>query len=476
MFKKVSYTLLFILQSALLTAQDGNGIYQFDYYESGELKDLLNAQLGDFQTNFQELMQTRGMSDYKSSKIGLEAIEDLLINYTQTPFNYNTSVNHRTAMVFYHHHNDTLFTWVFGKMIYLMIHDVKAEKLAELEYSLKSVMSTGVERGGNPENLTPLASNNFDSISHELGQLLMPIQLLRYLKNYEHLLVVPCLNIGSIPLYAMKPNPNNEDYLVDSKLITIAHSFDEINKKIIYHQNSLNISSSEIRQSEGEKLYGENDVYLIKPGNSLIIGNPSFSACQDQFDQLIGAEIEANYAAKKFKTAALTGELANKTAVTNELKNAEFLYFATHGFADSKDPINKSFLVFSSEKQGDCTYLSPKEIQDDSISQSALVILSACQTGLGRVLDAGIIGLGRSFLKAGAANVIMSLWNVGDKATQEMMQLYVDELFIEKEYLTSSSLRNAILSYKKINPDPKAWAAFISMGLPIGIKSVYVVE
>jgi CHAT domain-containing protein len=476
MVKKVCFAFLFLLPTAIFNAQVGIDIYEFDYYETGELTDLLNEQLGDFQTNFQDLMITRGISEYKSSKFGVKAIEDLLSNYTQTPFNRNTSENHKTALVFYHHQNDTLFTWVMGNTIYLMIHDVKAEKLAELEFSLKSALSTDVERGGDSENLNPIAPINFDSISHELGQLLMPSQLLRCLKNYEHLLIVPCLNIGSIPLYALKPNPSNEEYLVDLKLITIAHSFDEINKKIIYQQNDLNISASEIRQNAGDKLYGENDVYPIKPRNPLIIGNPSFKGCSDQFDQLDGAEMEAKYAAQKFNSPALIGEVPTKSLVRSELKKSEFLYFATHGFADSKDPINKSYLVFSSEKKGDCSYLSPKEIQEDSISQSALVILSACQTGLGRVLDAGIIGLGRSFLKAGAANVVMSLWNVGDKATQEMMQLYVDELFIQKEYLTSSSLRNAILAYKKINPNPKAWAAFISMGLPIGIKSVYVVE
>lgn len=471
---KRPFLLLLIFKLSCAFGQVENEIYTTDYeYGDGAMYNLINEHLGEFQTDFEELMTTRGLSEFKSTKFGVEAIESLLANYTENVFDSKTSEKHKTAIVFFHHINDTLFTWVLTSKIILKINCIKAEKFAQLELDLKNSLEPQYGRGVVVSSVGHRnKTNSFDSVSRELGEILFPTKLLNKIKDYEHLLIVPCLNIGSIPLYALKPDPMSDLYLVDQKLITIAHSFDDIRNKVKYQQSGLRIS--EVLNKNDNSLLGSNDVYKISPKNPLIVGNPSFEGCIDRFSQLSGAEKEAKYVAKKFNSYLLTGTEATKTAVQSQLKSSEFLYFATHGYADLVDPINKSFLVFSSVNKGECSFLNPKEIQNDTISPNSLVVLSACQSGLGRALDAGVIGLGRGFLKAGAGNVIMSLWSVGDQQTQEIMAIFADELFIEKEFLTTSSLRNAILSYKKVNPNPYSWAAFISMGLPIGIKSVYI--
>jgi CHAT domain-containing protein len=60
----------------------------------------------------------------------------------------------------------------------------------------------------------------------------------------------------------------------------------------------------------------------------------------------------------------------------------------------------------------------------------------------------------------------MSLWSVEDKATMAFMDTFTTELFVSQKFFPAENLRQAILKYKTINPDPSAWAAFIDMGTP----------
>ena len=108
--------------------------------------------------------------------------------------------------------------------------------------------------------------------------------------------------------------------------------------------------------------------------------------------------------------------------------------------------------------------LTAKEIADVDLRGLDLVVLSACQTGLGDISQGeGVFGLQRGFKKAGANTILMSLWKVNDKATKTLMiQFY-------KNWLMGYSKRNALrLAQKHLREteggkynEPKYWAAFI---------------
>lgn len=114
--------------------------------------------------------------------------------------------------------------------------------------------------------------------------------------------------------------------------------------------------------------------------------------------------------------------------------------------------------------------LTAKEIADVDLRGLDLVVLSACQTGLGDISQGeGVFGLQRGFKKAGANTILMSLWKVDDKATQILMTQFY------KELLSGQSKRQSLLSAQKllreydggIYDEPKYWAAFILLD---GIK------
>ena len=108
--------------------------------------------------------------------------------------------------------------------------------------------------------------------------------------------------------------------------------------------------------------------------------------------------------------------------------------------------------------------LTAKEIADVDLRGLDLVVLSACQTGLGDISQGeGVFGLQRGFKKAGAKSILMSLWKVDDKATKILMTQFY------KNWLSGQSKRQALLSAQKYlreveggkYNEPKYWAAFI---------------
>ena len=200
--------------------------------------------------------------------------------------------------------------------------------------------------------------------------------------------------------------------------------------------------------------------------NPLIIGNPAFSnEGEYNFPQLPGAEKEVKRIGDSLQISKVfMHEEATIDMVRNKAPEADLLYFATHGVSSTTDPLDSSFLAFA---PGDSSpgYWTAREIQFTHLS-ARLAVLSACQTGLGNAHNAGIIGLTRAFQIAGVDHVIMSLWNVNDEATADLMVAFITELQTNKDFIPAVALRNAILKTREKYPDPAHWASFVVFGIP----------
>lgn len=150
-----------------------------------------------------------------------------------------------------------------------------------------------------------------------------------------------------------------------------------------------------------------------------------------------------------------------------ELSKYRVIHFATHGLLNNKHP-EMSGLVFSLfDRRGEPQdgFLQLNDIYNLSLSAD-LVVLSACQTALGKeVKREGIVGLTRGFMYSGARGVMASLWKVEDEATAELMKLFYEGLL--KQGLTpAAALRAAevqMLSSGKWK-SPFYWAGFTLYG------------
>jgi CHAT domain-containing protein len=155
------------------------------------------------------------------------------------------------------------------------------------------------------------------------------------------------------------------------------------------------------------------------------------------------------------------------TALRPDLAEYRYLHFATHGFADSTRPVLSGLLLSLCDESGNdqAGFLRLGDVFGMRLGAD-LVVLSACETGLGKqVRGEGIVGLTRGFMYAGAPRVVVSLWSVNDGATADLMVAFYDGM-LAKGMPPSTALRAAQL--KLFTTDrtraPFFWAPFILQG------------
>jgi len=158
-------------------------------------------------------------------------------------------------------------------------------------------------------------------------------------------------------------------------------------------------------------------------------------------------------------------DLATKHNFLKEAENYKILHIATHGFVDDKKPL-ESCLFFYPDTSMDVNMLKIYDLFNLNFG-SEMAVLSACNTGFGKLENGeGIMSLARGFSYAGVPGVVMSLWNVNDKSTSEIMQNFYN--YLKKGYLRNEALRLAKLDYieqsDKIFATPYYWGGFVYIG------------
>ncbi|MGG6240957.1 CHAT domain-containing protein [Nodosilinea sp. AN01ver1] len=115
--------------------------------------------------------------------------------------------------------------------------------------------------------------------------------------------------------------------------------------------------------------------------------------------------------------------------------------------------------------------LTAEDVTAMNLMGTEMVVLSACETALGEVQPGeGVFGLRRSFVLAGAKTLVMSLWKVPDKQTQELMEDFYKRILAGQP--RAEALRGAQLDMKKKYPNPYYWGAFICQGDPSPLKTL----
>jgi CHAT domain-containing protein len=159
-------------------------------------------------------------------------------------------------------------------------------------------------------------------------------------------------------------------------------------------------------------------------------------------------------------SVTLTEENFSRQAIESKFKNHNILHLATHAEFNIGSPEN-SFIIFGN---GDKIRLN--EINDWKIPNVDLIVLSACQTGVGKLGDGvEILGFGYQVQKAGAKQAIASLWKVDDAGTQALMAAFYRE-FQKGDITVTEALRRAQVSLIKSSNfnHPNYWSAFFAIG------------
>jgi CHAT domain-containing protein len=233
----------------------------------------------------------------------------------------------------------------------------------------------------------------------------------------------------------------------------------------------------------------------IKPSNAFLIGNPQYGS-NGVVAQLPGTEAEVKNITKllttyKVKATALYGANATEAKV-KEINSPSILHIATHGYfladldqlettkilgvdvsAAKENPLLRSGVLlancenvfdenFHPSPNSENGILTAYEAMSLNLDKTDLVVLSACETGLGSVKQGeGVYGLQRAFLIAGAKSIIMSLWSVSDDATMELMTLFYTNYAKSgnKQQAFSDAIKQLKIKYK----EPFFWSAFVML-------------
>jgi CHAT domain-containing protein len=254
--------------------------------------------------------------------------------------------------------------------------------------------------------------------------------------------------------------PQNQLFLVPFPALQ-----DDGGKYLIQKHTILTAPSIQVLQLTHEKRQ------TVLGEGVLVVGNPTMPSVtsklgepSQQLKNLPGAQKEATDIAQLLNTKALTGNQATKTAVLPKLSKARIIHLATHGLLeDFKGMGVPGAIALAPNGTGELNdgLLTSNEIFELKLN-AELVVLSACDTGRGKLTGDGVIGLSRSLITAGVPSVIVSLWSVPDAPTASLMTQFYQNL--QKNPDKAQALRQAMLTTIATHPNARDWAAFTLIG------------
>lgn len=179
------------------------------------------------------------------------------------------------------------------------------------------------------------------------------------------------------------------------------------------------------------------------------------------------AEAIASLLPREQQLKALDFSASRETALTGGLDQYRHIHFATHGLLNSRHPELSGIVLSLVDEAGQPRdgFLRLSDLYNLKLNAD-LVVLSACQTALGKdVRGEGLVGLTRGFMFAGAARVVASLWNVNDAATADLMRKFYRAMAVERQ-TPAAALRTAQLAMSRDArwSAPYYWSGFVLQG------------
>ena len=232
-------------------------------------------------------------------------------------------------------------------------------------------------------------------------------------------------------------------------------------------------------------LAGDNSKSL-NINNSLLVGDPIFDSknkkstpkkpTRSGLYQLPSTRIEVESINKILKennvnTISLLGEEATEINFKNNLRK-DLIHIATHGFYKVEEDFPTFGLFFANsgnskldKEKGDPLFndndnvLRDTELKYLNLSDTELLVLSACETAVSYSLMIGNYNLSEEFIRSGVKNVISTIWKVDDNVTQKFMTIFYE--LLSKGNSINSSLKSAKYKIREDYPHPYYWAPFV---------------
>ena len=260
---------------------------------------------------------------------------------------------------------------------------------------------------------------------------------------YDKLLAQPLAGLGEVK--ALGIIPNGSLHYLSFATLSDGRDFLVDRQQLFYLPAASVLRYTLSRRQAGKKL------------KVLAIGNPDLG---DRSLDLPFAEREAGTLRWNYPDVTiLTRERATESWVREHISEFGIIHLASHGEFDPINPLFSAIRLAPDRK-------SDGKLQADEIFglkiNADLVVLSACQTGLGDIRGGDdVVGMNRAFIFAGTHSLMSSLWRVSDVSTAIMMKQFYREYSRDDK---AGSLRKAMLHVKNRYPHPGYWGAFVLTG------------
>jgi CHAT domain-containing protein len=299
----------------------------------------------------------------------------------------------------------------------------------------------------------------------QLHQILIePIADLLPTNPEARVIFMPQSSLFLVPFPALKDEQGK--YLIEKHTILTAPSIQVL---------ELTRKQRQRVGTNGPIAFGMASLTPLPANDALVVGNPTMPSVPpypgekpQPLAPLPGAEAEAKAIAPQLNTQPLIGNQATESVVKQLLPKARIIHLATHGLLDDIRGIGSAIALTpdSSLTKGGVEknngLLTAEEILNLKLN-AELVVLSACDTGRGRITGDGVVGLSRSLITAGVSSVIVSLWAVPDAPTASLMTEFYTNIQ-QRQLDKAQALRQAMLTTMKQHPNPRNWAAFTLIG------------
>lgn len=290
--------------------------------------------------------------------------------------------------------------------------------------------------------------------------------------GHQRLAVVPDGALHYLPFAALPDPASGEPLLVRHEVVTLpSASFLAVQRQALSSRpkpaGALAVLADPVFDPRDPRVRGA----ARSPGNAREAGTRGIEGNLPLFDRLTASRREAETIASLEPGGEVLLALdfqARRDLVTGgRLAGFRILHFATHGTFHGEHPELSGIVLSLVDESGRPQegFLRLPDLHALTLSAD-LVVLSGCQTALGReIRGEGLVGLSRGFLDAGARNVIASLWQVPDRATAELMGSFYRAL-LERGETPAAALRQAQLAIRARRgwSDPYHWASFVLLG------------
>lgn len=278
--------------------------------------------------------------------------------------------------------------------------------------------------------------------------------------------------------------------LSSTRELALSHTKNPEREAVLYGNIQYDTKDLKLMQTESERYKNISRGMSVRANDGIDRGS---------WQPIPGSKVEINtistlLSKARFKSSILDTYHANEESFKSLSGHSpQVLHIATHGFywdndrattepfiahttiqgTTMVDPLSRCGLVFASANlaySGHGSLIPPgiedgiltaKEISLLDLSNTKLLVLSACETGLGELTDAGVFGLQRAFKQAGVETIVMSLWKVDDEYTQKMMSKFYELWLSGQDKRTA--FYNAQKYIRSLKPDPYYWAGFIML-------------